>query len=94
MTLPDSSFLPSPLWVITALHVLTLSLHFAAMNFVLGGTLIVLTGRFDRRWEKPYDTALHRPLPKCHGSYGDVRRGPSSFPAVGVSAADVLGVQS
>ena len=53
MTLPDSSFLPAPLWVITALHVLTLSLHFAAMNFVLGGTLIVLTGRFDRRWGNP-----------------------------------------
>ena len=53
MTLPDSSFLPSPLWLITALHVLTLSLHFAAMNFVLGGTLIVLTGRFERRWGNP-----------------------------------------
>ncbi len=53
MTLPDSSFLPAPLWVITALHVLTLSLHFAAMNFVLGGTLIVLMGKFERRWENP-----------------------------------------
>ena len=53
MTLPDSSFLPAPLWVITALHVLTLSLHFTAMNFLLGGTLIVLTGRFERRWENP-----------------------------------------
>ena len=53
MTLPDSSFLPAPLWVITALHVLTLSLHFVAMNFVLGGTLIVLMGRFERRWENP-----------------------------------------
>ena len=53
MTLPDSSFLPAPLWLITALHVLTLSLHFAAMNFVLGGTLLVLTGKFQRRWENP-----------------------------------------
>ena len=53
MTLPDSRFLPAPLWVITALHIVTLSLHFAAMNFVLGGTLIILTGRFKRRWENP-----------------------------------------
>jgi hypothetical protein len=53
MTLPDSSFLPAPLWVITALHILTLSLHFAAMNFVLGGTLIILTGRFERHGENP-----------------------------------------
>lgn len=53
MTLPDSSFLPAPLWVITALHVLTLSLHFAAMNFLLGGAVIILTGNFKQRWENP-----------------------------------------
>jgi hypothetical protein len=53
MNLPDSNFLPAPLWLITSLHVLTLSLHFAAMNFVLGGILVVLAGRLDRRWENP-----------------------------------------
>jgi hypothetical protein len=53
MNLPDSNFLPAPLWLIKSLHVLTLSLHFAAMNFVLGGILLVLAGRFDRRWENP-----------------------------------------
>ncbi len=30
--LPDSAFLPAPLWLITALHVLTLTLHFLAMS--------------------------------------------------------------
>ena len=53
MNLPDSNFLPAPLWLITSLHVLTLSLHFAAMNFVLGGILVVLAGRFDRGWDNP-----------------------------------------
>ena len=53
MNLPDSDFLPAPLWLITSLHVLTLSLHFAAMNFVLGGILIILTGKSDRRWDNP-----------------------------------------
>lgn len=53
MNLPDSNFLPAPLWLITSLHVLTLTLHFAAMNFVLGGILVVLAGRFDRRWDNP-----------------------------------------
>ena len=33
--------------------ILTLSLHFAAMNFVLGGILLVLTGRIDRSGENP-----------------------------------------
>jgi hypothetical protein len=53
MNLPDSNFLPAPLWLITSLHVLTLSLHFVAMNFVLGGVLLVLAGRFGRREENP-----------------------------------------
>jgi hypothetical protein len=44
VTLPDANFLPAPLWLFTALHILTLSLHFAAMNFLLGGILIVLPG--------------------------------------------------
>lgn len=51
MTLPDSNVLPGPLWLFTALHVLTLSMHFAAMNFLLGGILIVIAGRFEQRWE-------------------------------------------
>jgi len=53
MTLPDSNFLPGPLWLFTALHVVTLSMHFAAMNFVLGGVLIVLAGGFGGRRDNP-----------------------------------------
>ena len=37
--LPDYQFLPAPLWLITVLHILTLTLHFAAMNFLLGGLI-------------------------------------------------------
>jgi hypothetical protein len=33
--------------------VLILSLHFAAMNFVVGGIIIVLTGNFPDRWQDP-----------------------------------------
>lgn len=53
MNLPDSNFLPAPLWLITSLHILTLSLHFAAMNFVLGGILVILMGKSDRRRDNP-----------------------------------------
>jgi hypothetical protein len=53
MTLPDSNFLSAPLWLITTLHVLTLSLHFAAMNFVVGGVMIILFGNFPDRWQDP-----------------------------------------
>ena len=53
MNLPDSNLLPAPLWLITALHILTLTLHLAAMNFLVGGLVLVLTGRFARRWQNP-----------------------------------------
>ena len=52
-TLPDYDFLPAPLWVITALHVLTLTLHFVAMNFLVGGLVTVLFGKIENRWENP-----------------------------------------
>ena len=53
MNLPDSNFLPAPLWLITVLHILTLSLHFAAMNFMLGGILIAVAGAFTRHRDHP-----------------------------------------
>lgn len=53
MTLPDYNFISAPLWLITTLHVLTLSLHFAAMNFIVGGVLIMLFGNFPDRWQDP-----------------------------------------
>lgn len=48
--LEEMSFLPGPLWLITTLHLLTLTLHLLAMNFVLGGTLVLLTGRLPGGW--------------------------------------------
>ncbi len=53
MSLPDYNFLSAPLWLITALHILTLTLHFVAMNFLVGGLVIILWGKFQRRWEDP-----------------------------------------
>ena len=51
--LPDYDFIPAPLWVITVLHVLTLTLHFLAMNFLVGGVVIALMGKFEDRWANP-----------------------------------------
>jgi hypothetical protein len=53
MTLPDYNFLPAPVWLITVLHVLTLGLHLIAMNFVLGGVILVLFARMSGKWESP-----------------------------------------
>lgn len=52
-TLPDAYFLSAPLWLITVLHVLTLTLHFVAMNFLVGGIVVVLGGRFRDKWNHP-----------------------------------------
>jgi len=60
---PDYSFLPAPLWLITALHVLTLTLHFIAMNFLAGGLLLILAGPFRNRWEDPTVRRFVRLLP-------------------------------
>jgi hypothetical protein len=48
--LPNYEFLPAPLWLISVLHILTLTLHFVAMNFMVGGVIIVLFGRAASRW--------------------------------------------
>lgn len=42
MNLPSYEFLSAPLWLVTTLHLLTLALHLLAMNFVLGGAIVVL----------------------------------------------------
>jgi hypothetical protein len=44
MTLPNYEFLSAPLWLITTLHLLTLSLHLVAMNFLFGGVIVVVHG--------------------------------------------------
>jgi hypothetical protein len=51
--LPDYHFLPAPLWLIVVLHVLTLTLHFIAMNFLLGGLIIVLFASIKDKWNHP-----------------------------------------
>lgn len=53
MQLPDYNFLSAPLWLVTVLHVVTLTLHFIAMNFVVGGLIAVLWGKFTNRWDHP-----------------------------------------
>lgn len=52
MNLPDYNFLSVPLWVITALHLLTLTAHFVAMNFVFGGTMVLLFSRLENKWQQ------------------------------------------
>jgi hypothetical protein len=53
MNLPDYEFLSAPLWLITVLHMLTLTLHFVAMNFLFGGVIITLYAAVRRRWDDP-----------------------------------------
>lgn len=50
MNTPGYNFIPAPLWLISSLHVLTLTLHFVAMNFLFGGLLVILFGRLDDKW--------------------------------------------
>jgi hypothetical protein len=53
VNLPNYEFLSAPLWLVTTLHVLTLTLHFVAMNFLLGGVIIVLHAGIRKRWNDP-----------------------------------------
>jgi len=53
MNLPNYDFLPAPLWLVTTLHLVTLTLHFVAMNFLLGGVIIVLHAAIQKRWDNP-----------------------------------------
>ncbi len=51
MNLPDYNFIPAPLWLITTLHLVTLTLHFVAMNFLFGGLFVLLFGRLEGKWD-------------------------------------------
>ena len=53
MNLPDYEFLSEPLWLVTVLHLVTLTLHLVAMNFLLGGVIIVLYAAIRRQWDDP-----------------------------------------
>jgi hypothetical protein len=50
VTLPDYHFLSAPLWLVTVLHLLTLTLHLFAMNVLLGGVVITLWSSARNRW--------------------------------------------
>jgi len=65
MNLPDSNFLSAPLWLITGLHILTLSMHFAAMNFMLGGILVAAAGTRTRHRDHPMFRRLMALLPSA-----------------------------
>ncbi len=53
MNPPDANLLPAPLWLITAMQIATLTLHFAAMNCLLGGLVLVCAGKFASKWNNP-----------------------------------------
>jgi hypothetical protein len=65
VNLPDYNFLPAPLWLITLLHFVTLTLHFAAMNFMVGGVVVILFGRFHGGWENTLVKKFIRLLPSA-----------------------------
>lgn len=53
MNLPGYEFLSAPLWLITVLHIVTLTLHFVAMNFLVGGVIVMLFGKVNDKWNNP-----------------------------------------
>ncbi|MDH4156926.1 MAG: hypothetical protein OEW00_06580 [candidate division Zixibacteria bacterium] len=63
MSLPDYNFLAAPLWLVTTLHVITLTLHFATMNFMVGSIIIILFGRFEDKWNHPVVRKLLKLFP-------------------------------
>jgi len=63
MSLPDYNFLSAPLWLITILHVTTLTLHLAAMNFVFGGLIVLVFGRMNDKWRDPTVKTFVKLLP-------------------------------
>ena len=63
MTLPDYHFISAPLWLVTTLHLLTLSLHLAAMSCLFGGALIVLWAGVRKQWAGPDAAGFVRVLP-------------------------------
>src|SRR5574342_300774 len=53
MNAPAHEFISAPLWLLTTLHILSLTLHFVAMNFLFGGIIIVLHAAIRKRWDDP-----------------------------------------
>ncbi|HSM14330.1 MAG TPA: hypothetical protein VLA66_09695 [Thermoanaerobaculia bacterium] len=63
MNSPDYEFLSAPLPVVTALHLITLTLHFAAMGTLFGGLGALLLARVPDRHARPGARRLVRLLP-------------------------------
>ena len=63
MSLPEYQFLSAPLWLINTLHHITLTLHLIAMNFLFGGLVTILFGKFTNRWEHPVVQQFVKLLP-------------------------------
>jgi hypothetical protein len=52
VTLPSYEFLSAPLWLVTVLHVVTLTLHLAAMGTLFGGIAALLLTRGSAGWDR------------------------------------------
>ncbi len=65
MNLPDHNFLAAPLWLITMLHIATFTLHLIAMNFMVGGVIVILFGKFNDRWNDPAVQQLVKLFPSA-----------------------------
>ncbi len=65
MNLPNSEFLSVPLWLVNVLHLLTLTLHFVAMNILLGGVILVLCAGGPKRRGGPVLSTLVRLFPSA-----------------------------
>ncbi|UCG51291.1 MAG: hypothetical protein JSW58_14015 [Candidatus Latescibacterota bacterium] len=65
MNLPDYNFLPAPLWLVTILHVVTLTLHFVAMNFLFGGLIVLVFGKMANKWDDPTVSKFIRLFPSA-----------------------------
>ena len=63
MNLPNYEFLSAPIQLVTVLHLVTLSLHFLAMNLLLGGICIVLVAALRKRWDDPTLVKFTRVFP-------------------------------
>ncbi len=63
--MPDSNFLSAPLWLIEVLHIVTLSLHLIAMNFLFGGIMVLLFGQFEDKWNNPFVQKYIKMLPNA-----------------------------
>lgn len=61
--LPDHRFLPAPLWLLTVLHLVTLTLHLLAMNALLGSVVFALFAPIPDRARHPVTLRLVKLMP-------------------------------